>query len=189
MSDVQTIADVLKKGLEVSGNGPCLGKRENKGKGPYTWINYSDVIERVGHIGSGLINKGVKSGNETRIGIYSANRAEWIISEHACYNFSMQFVTLYDSYGKESIKYITNHSDIQVMFVDTYDRLSNVLNNISETPSLKLIVHFDDIDAKQMDELKKEVGSKFEDIDIIFYEDLMMLGKENHINFQVNAIE
>jgi len=55
-SDVKTLYDVLHKGLELSNNGPCLGKRESVGKGSYSWINYSDVIERVKFIASGLLN-------------------------------------------------------------------------------------------------------------------------------------
>ena len=52
--DVKTLYDVLHKGLELSNNGPCLGKREGVGKGLYSWINYSDVIERVRFIASGI---------------------------------------------------------------------------------------------------------------------------------------
>jgi long-subunit acyl-CoA synthetase (AMP-forming) len=101
-----------------------LGYREN-GKGPYLWISYSDVIERTKNIGSGLINKGVIPENSTNIGIYSKNRVEvcdflshspikalffkqWTVSEYACYSFSLNVISLYDSYGKDSIKYILN---------------------------------------------------------------------------------
>lgn len=67
------------------------------------------MLEKISYVGSGLLNKGIESSNLTNIGIYSANRSEWIISEHACYSFSFPVVSLYDSYGKESIKYILNH--------------------------------------------------------------------------------
>ena len=74
--DVRTLYDVLHKGLEVSCDGPCLGKRDGPGKGPYRWIKYSEVLDKVQCIGSGIINKGIKSSNQTNIGIYSANRPE-----------------------------------------------------------------------------------------------------------------
>ncbi len=109
LPDVRTLYDVLPKGLEVSGNGPCMGEREGRAKGPYSWIKYSEVLERVRYIGSGLLNNGIHSSNSTRIGIYSSNRVEWVISEHACYSFSFQVVSLYDSYGRDAIKYILNH--------------------------------------------------------------------------------
>lgn len=82
--DVKTLYDVLSKGLELSNNGPCLGKREGKAAGSYSWIKYSDVIERVKYIGSGLLNKGIESSNSTRIAIYSSNRVEVIILFFNC---------------------------------------------------------------------------------------------------------
>jgi long-subunit acyl-CoA synthetase (AMP-forming) len=57
----------------------------------------------------GLLNQGIESSNSTRTAIYSSNRTEWIIAEHSCYSMSMVVVSLYDSYGKDSIKYILNH--------------------------------------------------------------------------------
>lgn len=71
--------------------------------------NLFKVIEKIRSIGSGLIFKGIESSNSSNIGIYSSNRNEWIISEHACYSFSFPVVSLYDSYGKDSIRYILNH--------------------------------------------------------------------------------
>lgn len=151
LPDVRTLYDLLPKGLEASGNGPCLGTREGKGKGPYSWIKYSEVIERVSYIGSGLLNNGIKGANSTRIGIYSANRAEWVISEHACYSISCQVVSLYDSYGPDSIKYILDHSEIKAVFVDNFDRLENVLKSASDLSNLDLIIHFDKLDNAQKD--------------------------------------
>lgn len=74
--DVRTLYDVLPKGLELSCDGPCLGKRDGPGKGPYRWLKYSEVLQRVKWVGSGLVNQGIPSSNQTPIGIYSANRAE-----------------------------------------------------------------------------------------------------------------
>ena len=97
--DVKTLYDVLPKGLELSNNSACLGKvkfdfhsnsflkfnfkiyircckRAGKATGSYSWIRYSDVIEQVRFIGSGLLHRGIQSSNLTTIGIYSSNRIE-----------------------------------------------------------------------------------------------------------------
>ncbi len=66
------------------------------------------MIEQTKLIGSGLLEKGVKPVNITNIGIYSKNRPEWTIAEYACYAYRMCVISLYDSYGKDSIKYILN---------------------------------------------------------------------------------
>lgn len=112
LPDVRTLYDVLPKGMELSGDGPCLGSRDGPATGPYNWIKYSEVMDRVKYLGSGIINKGIESNNNTYIGIYSANRVEWVVAEHACYSFSFPVISLYDSYGKEAIKYILNHGSL-----------------------------------------------------------------------------
>lgn len=179
-SDVRTLFDVLPKGLEVSGNGPCLGTRDGPGKGPYSWITYSEVLERVRYIGSGLINKGIESSNLTHIGIYSSNRVEWVVSEHACYSFSFPVVSLYDSYGKDSIKYILNHAEIQVVFVDTYERMLNIMSNLNECPSVKMIIHFNQLSSNELGKLK--ALDQTESVEIISYKDLMNCGRENIVS-------
>lgn len=179
LPDVRTLYDVLHKGLEISGNGPCLGERQGKNEGPYSWIKYSEVLEKVSYIGSGLLNKGIESSNQTNIGIYSANRSEWIISEHACYSFSFPVVSLYDSYGKESIKYILNHAEIQVIFVDTFERLKNITKNIEDCPHLRLIVHFNRLNSVQSNEIKNE---NTKNVEIIHFNDLLISGRENIIS-------
>ncbi len=49
---------------------------------------------------------GVKPGQDTYIGLYSINRAEWVIAEQACNAYSIVTVPLYDTLGLEAVKYI-----------------------------------------------------------------------------------
>jgi len=159
--------------MKASGNGACLGYRPN-GKGPYEWISYLDVIERVRFIGSGLLNKGVQPVNSTNVAIYSKNRPEWSISEYACYTYSLNVVSLYDSYGKESIKYILNQAEISVAFVDGFERVKNVAQIIDELPYMKLVIYFDDFNSQQLTSLK--VPSS---VELISFKDLMLIGRAN----------
>ena len=77
---MRTLDRVLEKGLQLSKDGPCLGKRENAGRGTYKWISYSETIQRVRNVGSGLVFKGIQPSNQSNIGIYAANVPEVIIS-------------------------------------------------------------------------------------------------------------
>ncbi len=72
------------------------------------------MIEMTEFIGSGLLEKGVLPINTTNIGIYSKNRPEWTIAEYACYAYKMCVISLYDSYGKDSIQYILNQGELDV---------------------------------------------------------------------------
>ena len=173
--DVRTLYDVLPKGLALSNNGLCLGEREGPGKGPYKWLTYSQVLEKVRYIASGLVHKNIEQSNATRIGIYAANRSEWIISEHACYSNSLVVVSLYDSYGKSSIKYILNHAELKAVFVDTYARLMNILEVIDELPHLNLLVHFNSLSAEESEKVNSYRGK----VDIVSFEELLEIGRFN----------
>ncbi|CAF0824515.1 unnamed protein product [Brachionus calyciflorus] len=158
--DVRTLYDALPKGLGLSCDGPCIGQRDGPGKGHYTWLKYSEVIERV-----------------RCIGIYSSNRNEWVISEHACYSFSLPVVSLYDSYGKDSIQYILNHAEIKGIFVDTFARIMNILEVLDNLTHLKLIVHFNKFDEQE----SNKINIYKDKIEIIYFDDLLKIGKLNLI--------
>ncbi|CAG7726974.1 unnamed protein product, partial [Allacma fusca] len=51
--DVQTIYDVIRKGLVKSNNGNCLGYRPDDQNG-YRWLSYQTVLNRSLNVGRGL---------------------------------------------------------------------------------------------------------------------------------------
>uniref|UniRef100_A0A674AM18 Arachidonate--CoA ligase n=1 Tax=Salmo trutta TaxID=8032 RepID=A0A674AM18_SALTR len=104
--DTRTAYDMFQRGLRVAGNGPCLGFR--KPGEPYQWISYTEVAEQAQVLGSGLLGKGCQPNPEQFVGIFAQNRPEWIISELACYTFSMAVVPLYDTLGEEAMVHILN---------------------------------------------------------------------------------
>lgn len=63
-------------------------------------------------------------------------------------------VSLYDSYGKDSLKYIMNHAEIKALFLDTFKRLKNILEILNDIPHLKLIVYFDTLSNNELKEVE-----------------------------------
>lgn len=76
---------------------------------PYQWIPYNEVLEKAENLAAGFLAKGLQPGQNTYVGIYSANRPEWIIAEQACYVYSNVIVPLYDTLGPDACSYIINH--------------------------------------------------------------------------------
>uniref|UniRef100_A0A8C4HFJ2 Arachidonate--CoA ligase n=1 Tax=Dicentrarchus labrax TaxID=13489 RepID=A0A8C4HFJ2_DICLA len=99
--DTKTAYDMFQRGLRIAGNGPCLGFR--KPGQPYEWISYTEVAERAQVLGSGLLAKGCQPNPQQFVGIFAQNRPEWIISELACYTYSMALVPLYETLGLEAM--------------------------------------------------------------------------------------
>uniref|UniRef100_F6ZUV9 Long-chain-fatty-acid--CoA ligase n=1 Tax=Equus caballus TaxID=9796 RepID=F6ZUV9_HORSE len=138
--DARTMYEVFRRGLSISGNGPCLGFR--KPNQPYQWLSYQEVADRAEFLGSGLLQHNCKACTDQFIGVFAQNRPEWIIAELACYTYSMVVVPLYDTLGPGAIRYIINTADISTVIVDKPQKAVLLLEHVErkETPGLKLII-------------------------------------------------
>ncbi|XP_037996921.1 long-chain-fatty-acid--CoA ligase 5 [Motacilla alba alba] len=171
--DAKTLYEVFQRGVSISGNGDCLGYR--KPKQPYQWLTYKQVSDRTKYLGSGLLQKGCQPSSNQFIGIFAQNRPEWIISEYACYTYSMVAVPLYDTLGPEAIVYIVNKADISVVICDTPAKAEVLLKNCEDkkTPCLKIIVLMDLFD-KELKDRGAKVG-----IEILSLQEVEELGRNN----------
>ncbi|NXQ48009.1 ACSL5 ligase, partial [Catharus fuscescens] len=171
--DAKTLYEVFQRGVSISGNGDCLGYR--KPKQPYQWLTYKQVSDRTKYLGSGLLQKGCKPSSDQYIGIFAQNRPEWIISEYACYTYSMVAVPLYDTLGPEAIVYIVNKAEISVVICDTPAKAEVLLKNCEEkkTPCLKIIILMDLFD-KELQDRGAKVG-----IEILSLQEVEELGRNN----------
>ncbi|NXP07896.1 ACSL5 ligase, partial [Thinocorus orbignyianus] len=171
--DAKTLYEVFQRGLHVSGNGNCLGYR--KPKQPYQWLTYKQVLDRAQYLGSGLLQKGCKASPNQFIGIFAQNRPEWIISEYACYTYSMVAVPLYDTLGPDAIVYIVDKADISVVICDTPEKAQILLENREKqkTPQLKTIILMDLFD-KELKDRGAKVG-----VEILSLQEVEELGRNN----------
>ncbi|NXA72040.1 ACSL5 ligase, partial [Thryothorus ludovicianus] len=171
--DAKTLYEVFQRGVSISGDGDCLGYR--KPKQPYQWLSYKQVSDRTKYLGSGLLQKGCKPTSNEFIGIFAQNRPEWVISEYACYTYSMVAVPLYDTLGPEAIVYIVNKADIGVVICDTPAKAEVLLKNCEEkkTPSLKIVILMDLFD-KELKDRGAKVG-----IEILSLQEVEELGRNN----------
>ncbi|XP_043925118.1 long-chain-fatty-acid--CoA ligase 6 isoform X2 [Protopterus annectens] len=159
--DARTMYEVFQRGLHITGDGPCLGFR--KAKQPYQWLSYKEVTKRAEYLGSGLLQQGCRPSPDQFIGVFAQNRPEWIISELACYTYSMVVVPLYDTLGPGAVQYIINTADISTVICDKPEKAKVLLKSVEkgETPGLKSIILMDP-----------------------FSEDLIERGKECHVVIQ-----
>ncbi|KAG8579008.1 hypothetical protein GDO81_010684 [Engystomops pustulosus] len=146
--DARTMYEVFQRGLHISENGPCLGSR--KPNQPYEWLTYKEVSDRAECLGSGLLHQGCKASSDQFIGVFAQNRPEWIISELACYTYSMVVIPLYDTLGHGAIRYIINTADISTVICDKAEKAKILLENVEkgETPGLKSVVLMDAVDQQ-----------------------------------------
>uniref|UniRef100_A0A674CWR2 Arachidonate--CoA ligase n=1 Tax=Salmo trutta TaxID=8032 RepID=A0A674CWR2_SALTR len=79
---------------------------------------------------------------------------EWIISELACYTYSMVVVPLYDTLGPDAIRYIINTADIITVICDKPEKAQVLLGNVErqDTPGLKRIILMDPFDPALLEQ-------------------------------------
>lgn len=111
--------------LSFADNGPCLGWRDGPNK-PYQWLHYNETLLRAKNFGSGLVSLGLAPGPQTLIGLYSQNCPEWVLTEQACYTYSLVVVPLYDTLGPDACAYIINQAEINVVVCED-DQKCNLL--------------------------------------------------------------
>ncbi|XP_071012641.1 long-chain-fatty-acid--CoA ligase 1-like [Oncorhynchus clarkii lewisi] len=171
--DTRTAYDMFQRGLRVAGDGPCLGFR--KPGEPYQWISYTEVAEQAQVLGSGLLGKGCQPNPEQLVGIFAQNRPEWIISELACYTFSMAVVPLYDTLGEEAMVHILNLAEISLVICDKEEKAESLLGNKEKgvTPTLSCLVLFNPC-SDAIVERGKNCG-----VEILQLTQIMELGRQN----------
>ncbi|KAJ0003902.1 hypothetical protein NQD34_010116 [Periophthalmus magnuspinnatus] len=146
--DARTLYEVFQRGLNITGDGPCLGSRlPNQ---PYKWLSYREVNARAEHLGSGLLHQGCQPNPNQFIGVFAQNRPEWFISEMACYTYSMVVVPLYDTLGADAIRFIINTAEISTVICDRAEKAQVLLENVErrETPCLKRVILMDPCDPE-----------------------------------------
>uniref|UniRef100_A0A8B9QLW2 Arachidonate--CoA ligase n=1 Tax=Apteryx owenii TaxID=8824 RepID=A0A8B9QLW2_APTOW len=173
--DAKTMYEVFQRGLHVSGNGSCLGYR--KPNQPYQWLTYKQVLDRAEYLGSGLLQKGCKQSSNQFIGIFAQNRPEWIISEYACYTYSLVAVPLYDTLGPDAIVHIVNKADMSTVICDKPEKAQALLDNCEQgkTPCLKTVILMDLFD-KELKDRGAKVG-----VEILALQEVEELGRNNII--------
>jgi len=154
---VTTIWEALQRGVRINPKGPMLGTRlyeragdkykinpQNKFvvRGDYVWDTYEEISALTAEIGYGLRHLGLKQNDN--IGIYSNNRAEWMITALSLWSQSMRVVSLYATLGEQFFKFIVNETQLELIFIEKTS-IKSMVSLMSENliPTVKYIVQFD----------------------------------------------
>lgn len=115
-----TLYELFNKAVEEHGDNRCLGWRpvgEDGTAAPFKFITFKETQERAQQLAAALSASGFKA--KDKLGIYSANNVEWMLSIRACDNINGTIVPIYDSLGETAVEYIVNHSEMCMALVDT----------------------------------------------------------------------
>lgn len=167
-----TLYNSIRRGGSLSTTKNCLGHRVKQpdGKRPYVWLSYEEVFEKARNLARGMLKKNIAKGQNTLIGIYSINRPEWVITEHACYEYSMVNVPLYDTLGQDGVSFIIRQTNMQLIVVDKQSRLETLFKKIGDYKHLRYVVVMDEFDQSFKDRATEY------NVEILRFHELIELG-------------
>ncbi|KAJ3273995.1 hypothetical protein HDV01_003665 [Terramyces sp. JEL0728] len=178
---INNLHDNFLRGVQLSADKNYLGARiklDNGNFGPYEWQSYNQIYTRVKNLGytiivnysSALVERGFKK--DTKIGIFSINRIEWVLFEQACCMYSYVNVPLYDTLGDEAVNHIIGICEIPIIAA-TSDKAEFLLQMIDKLPTLKTIIIMDNVVTDKIKNFKKS------SIEIVKLSDLEVEGAKN----------
>ena len=89
-------------------------------------LTYKEFGEKIKSLACALIQSGVKKGDA--VGIYSANRYEWAVSDFACILVGAISVPIYATNTMEQAKFIIQDAKIKLIFVGNTEQYENIVS-------------------------------------------------------------
>jgi long-chain acyl-CoA synthetase len=121
--------------------------KRHAAKPAYTWIdgngqqhtnNWQEHYEIVKKAAKSMIALGVN--HQDKVNILSYTNYQWVLLDHAIISIGSVSVGIYQSLLAKDCKYIINHSDAVLIFVENEDQLAKILEIRNEVPKIKKVV-------------------------------------------------
>ena len=122
----ETLYGAFRESADRHAGRPALLVRK---QGRYTPIRYADLAAAVHRASVRLSQMGIAKGDA--VGILSANRPEWVITDLACMRLGAIVVPIYPTLSRETVKYIIDDSQMKTIVVEN----AHLLATISELRS------------------------------------------------------
>lgn len=131
------------------------------------------VYQILQETSSGIASLGLKASNETYIGIYGTASVNYALALYSCWPYSIVPVGIYDSLGRDGVRYIMKNAQVELIVADDITRVKNIIDWKDETVPLKFIVTF----AEPTQELIDAAEQK--NLELVTYEKLREMGRQN----------
>jgi long-chain acyl-CoA synthetase len=120
----------------------------HKKDGKWQDVTWGQILQEVKTLSAALVAQGVKPGD--RVAIFAGTSLRWIICDLAISAAHGVTVPIYSSNTPDESRYILNHSESTLLFVDNDEkdakqdgRLTRIRQRLAECPSVQKIVVFD----------------------------------------------
>jgi len=115
-----TIPALLARAVTANPNGDAVIFREQSIR--WTWREFSDQVDQLA---AGLLARGISAGD--RVGIWSPNRAEWLVTQFATARIGAILVNINPAYRQAELEYALNKAGVRMLITATRFKSSDYI--------------------------------------------------------------
>lgn len=139
ISHSKTITEAYNRRVKTHGSRVAFRFKKD---GQWKDVTFAEHFETVRRLACGLVSSGVKKGD--KVNILAQTSLHWSQFDMAILCAGGVTVPVYPTNTPEDTKYIINHCESEILFVDDFVNLQKVASVAKECPRLKkVIVNFD----------------------------------------------
>lgn len=133
--------------------------------GIWNETGWRELLEITRALAAALIELGVT--RETKVGILSENRQEWVLAEFGIQATGAAAVGMYPTSPAAEVDHLINASDAEILFIEDQEQYDKIVELGGKVPKLRKLIVFD------------PKGLKHETYrDLISFDDLLAQGRE-----------
>jgi len=150
-----TLAQMLRKQALLRPEQVAVRQKDFGIWNPTTWQQYYRLSRRFG---LALLSIGFKP--DSRLGILSENRIEWVVSQMGAGMVSAVSVGVYATSPSPEVAYVVGHADVEAIVVEDQEQADKIFEALNDLPAIKKIIV---IDMRGMRDYHSELLISFKD--------------------------
>ncbi|MBI3027916.1 MAG: AMP-binding protein [Candidatus Rokubacteria bacterium] len=131
----RTLPELFFHQVRRRGDGLALRYKEY---GVWHRVSWSEYAEEVRKVAAGLLAAGLRRGEN--VGILGDNRPEWLYCHLGVMAAGGATCGIYATSAPEQIKYLLNHSEARVLFLENEEQLEKALQILADTRVERVVV-------------------------------------------------
>jgi long-chain acyl-CoA synthetase len=134
-----TLGDLFRRRARATPAAPAMYENRGGEWRPITWEGFHDRARRAAE---GLVSLGVQPGD--RVAILGPTQSPWAVLDMAAQLASAVSFGIYPQQTPEQIRYLLEHSEAKVVYVDGAAEIESVLAAVRDLPTVRAIVPWDE---------------------------------------------
>ncbi|CBW25086.1 putative long-chain fatty-acid CoA ligase [Halobacteriovorax marinus SJ] len=155
--------------------------------GKVTTLNTHEYYECIAKIATALEEVGLRSND--KVSILADTSHIWHLYDLSCLCLNATVVPIYPTYTDEEAEYIVNHSESNVLVIDSEKQLSKISNVISQLTTLKTLIILTEIKNQELIQKCSKYTKIYTHTELLEKGKLITLDKPNRLEELIDSVQ